>query len=702
MVIKFNERNGVKSDTIKEIICRTLDILDAIGIPFKGVTDRCKEQMALSCMALCSIKNNLDEPIASQPLTTKQIIAVWNADYSDSTSTGSYDSVRDGALKRLLDFGVIMKESGVKNSSTAGYYVSQELIELIKAFEKEEWEQKLDAFKKSIVSILDNKTEPYADKIPTNMPLQQIFFGAPGTGKSDTIDRIVQKVPHTRTTFHPDSDYASFVGAYKPTMSYTSSMQRLNLSVEDLAQKLGTYYNDSQLGKIGGIQKFCLDFYPYIDGEYMSVNVSKLLELAGVSDNYGVEINKYLKFCRMLPKREDNKIVYSFTPQAFLKAYCAAWKQMPEPYFLVIEEINRGNCAQIFGDLFQLLDRNEKGYSKYEIAPDDDIRKFLSSDKKEGFGALTEEQKENFPKESVWKGEELILPPNLYIWATMNTSDQSLFPIDSAFKRRWDWKYIPIADAKKNYVIDVDGDQYDWWSFINIINTIIEKTIHSEDKKLGYFFAKAKDGVISVDTFVSKVIFYLWNDVFKDYDCNHKAFKDENGELIAFHKFYRNDGTVNTDVVIIFLKDLEVDPFEDSGNGSTLQAIAVPNSKRNRDKSRYKVNNVENLIKSEMTRHAFQTYIDTHQHVDEKSIAQAWHWLGLKNCIPHLVETEEDFIARTKDSIDPNKRATEFILSNDEKIYLSTQYGIGNIGKFIDAVNNAGWNIRIEKMPDKV
>lgn len=576
MVIKFNDRNGVKPDTIKDVICRTLDILDAIGVPFMGVTDRCKEQMALSCMALCSIKNNLEEPTASQPLTTKQIIAVWNADYSDSTSTGSYDSVRDGALKRLLDFGVIMKESGVKNSSTAGYYVSQELIELIKAFEKEEWEQKLDAFKKSIVSILDNKTEPYADKIPTNMPLQQIFFGAPGTGKSDAIDRIVQDVQHTRTTFHPDSDYASFVGAYKPTMSNTSSMQRLNLSVEDLAQKLGTYYNDSQLGKIGGIQKFCLDFYPYIDGEYMSVNVSKLLELAGIPESYAVELPKYLKFCRLLPKREDNKIVYSFTPQAFLKAYCAAWKQMSEPYFLVIEEINRGNCAQIFGDLFQLLDRNEKGYSKYEIAPDDDIRKFLSSDKKEGFGALTEEQKENFPKESVWKGEELILPPNLYIWATMNTSDQSLFPIDSAFKRRWEWKYIKITNGYKKkengeYETDADGKKIplnwkietngqDWYEFIKQINKIISNMTSSADKQLGYFFCQAnEEKKITTESFVSKVLFYLWNDVFKDYgfdDANLFKYKTEEGkeEYLTFPDFYDEEGNVVPEVVKQFIE----------------------------------------------------------------------------------------------------------------------------------------------------
>jgi len=416
----------------------------------------------------------------------------------------------------------------------------------------------------------------YNDSAILNQPLQQIFFGAPGTGKSDTIDRIVQDVAHTRTTFHPDSDYASFVGAYKPRMSSSSSIQRLNLSVEDLAQKLGTYYNDSQLGKVGGIQKFCLEFYPYIDGEYMSVNVTKLLELAGVSDNYGVEINKYLKFCRMLPKREDNKIVYSFTPQAFLKAYCAAWKQMPEPYFLVIEEINRGNCAQIFGDLFQLLDRNEKGYSKYEIAPDDDIRKFLSSDKKEGFGALTEEQKANFPKDSVWKGEELILPPNLYIWATMNTSDQSLFPIDSAFKRRWEWKYIKITNGfKKNengeYETDAEGKKIplnwkietngqDWYGFIQQINKIISNMTSSADKQLGYFFCQAnEEKKITTEAFVSKVLFYLWNDVFKDYgfdDANLFKYKKEDGkeEDLTFPEFYDEDGNVVDDVVKQFIE----------------------------------------------------------------------------------------------------------------------------------------------------
>lgn len=97
----------------------------------------------------------------------------------------------------------------------------------------------------------------------------------------------------------------------------------------------------------------------------------------------------------------------------------------------------------------------------------------------------------------VLNGDILLLPNNLYVWATMNTSDQSLFPIDSAFKRRWDWTYMPISNAEKNWVIEVGNNNYDWWQFLEKINEKIGSTTNSEDKKLGYFFCKAKDGVIS-------------------------------------------------------------------------------------------------------------------------------------------------------------------------------------------------------------
>ena len=487
------------------------------------------------------------------------------------------------------------------------------------------------------VSIIHNNEDL---RTAENASLQQIFYGAPGTGKSHIIKEQTKGEDVIRTTFHPDTDYSTFVGTYKPTTEFAPVLAIIG----DKAVETG---------------------------------------------------------------REEKRISYEFVCQAFLQAYVAAWKKVAEAkgstskkQFLVIEEINRGNCAQIFGDLFQLLDRNDYGYSDYPIQADADMQKQL----KWLFGGVEIENAESinalydgrYIVKEVLSGEVLLLPNNLYIWATMNTSDQSLFPIDSAFKRRWDWVYMPIADAKKNYVIEIDNDQYDWWSFLEAINAIIENTTHSEDKKLGYFFAKAKDGRIIVETFVSKVIFYLWNDVFKDNETNHKAFKDNDGELLPFRKFFHHDGTVDTNMVIKFLQDLEVFPFEHSDDGTTAVSDIIPNTKRQRDKSRYRVNGTDNLNKAQMTREAFRLYIEDHPDADAQTIAQTWNGLGLKDYVRHLVETEDEYNARTKDSTDSNKRATEFELSNGEKIYLSTQFGIGNISKFMDAVNNAGWNIRIE------
>ena len=488
----------------------------------------------------------------------------------------------------------------------------------------------------------NNKTDYKLDEL-NKQKYHQIYYGAPGTGKSHVIKENTKGKEVIRTTFHPDSDYSTFVGAYKPTT--------IEFPMRDVTGKII------------------------------------------------VEKGKQVT---------EKKIVYEFVEQAFLQAYIKAWNlyaekeegKTAEEVYLVIEEINRGNCAQIFGDLFQLLDRGDDGFSEYPIVADKDLQKHLAK-AFDDMSALNLpaicDMNEEVVAGKIKNGEILLLPNNLYIWATMNTSDQSLFPIDSAFKRRWDWKYIPIADAKENYVIEVDSDQYDWWSFLEIINKQIEDSTRSEDKKLGYFFAKAKDGTISADTFVNKVLFYLWNDVFKDYESEHKAFKDENGEMLAFRKFFHQDGSINTNTVIKFLQDLEVDPFENIDNSTAQPSSIIPNAKRARDKSRYRVNTTDNLNKAQMTREAFRSYIESHPDANANEIAQAWNGLGLKGIVQHLVETEEEFIERTKDSQDPNKRAVEYILANDEKIYLSTQFGIGNIDKFIDAINNAGWNIRIDK-----
>lgn len=379
--------------------------------------------------------------------------------------------------------------------------------------------------KEAIINISENNRIPHTNK----KPHQIIFYGAPGTGKSYTINETTKDESVIRTTFHPDSDYSTFVGAYKPTT--------IQVTMRD------------------------------------------------VSGHKIIESGKEVK---------EDRIVYEFVNQSFLQAYIQAWKYYaetavdaePQKQYLIIEEINRGNCAQIFGDLFQLLDRNSTGFSDYPIYTDNDMRKQLFK----AFEGLSISQSENINNlynrrnitEQVLKGEILLLPNNLYIWATMNTSDQSLFPVDSAFKRRWEWQYMPIGKGyddngnELNWKICIGANEYDWWSFIEKINLQIGSTTNSEDKKLGFFFCKAENNCISAETFVGKVIFYLWNDVFKDYGFDGAIFKDTDGSTLSFDKFYRADrngkAIVQNDKIDLFLKNLEVEIINEKETDDSADA----------------------------------------------------------------------------------------------------------------------------------
>lgn len=360
-------------------------------------------------------------------------------------------------------------------------------------------------FIKMFVSFAPNVSVQASTDRPNrkNGILQQIFYGAPGTGKSHTIEEETKEEDVIRITFHPDTDYSTFVGAYKPTTALLPICDEL--------------------------------------GQPMKIGTTTL---------------------------HKEQIVYEFVAQSFLQAYVNAWEKYDkgDKQYLVIEEINRGNCAQIFGDLFQLLDRNDYGFSDYPIKADADMKRQLQK----AFAGLVIAQKDKINAmyegkdivSQVLNGDIILLPNNLYIWATMNTSDQSLFPIDSAFKRRWDWTYMPISNAEKDWIIEVDGSKYDWWQFLERINEKIGSTTNSEDKKLGYFFCKAQDGVISAKTFVGKVIFYLWNDVFKDYEFGDAIFNDEDGSKLSFNKFYTSEGKSSKVVekkVALFLKNLGIE-----------------------------------------------------------------------------------------------------------------------------------------------
>ena len=483
-------------------------------------------------------------------------------------------------------------------------------------------------------------------KLPSNLTLQQIYYGAPGTGKSKTIKDLTFGESVIRTTFHPDSDYASFVGTYKP-----------------------------------------------------------ITEEVDLRDCYGKKVideetNEVVK---------EERIAYKFIPQAFLEAYVEAWKKLgsSKKQFLIIEEINRGNCAQIFGDLFQLLDRNEYGFSDYPIVADKDMQKYLEKEF-EGWEITNKDKINQLYGEAnmvnlIMKGERLVLPSNLYIWATMNTSDQSLFPIDSAFKRRWDWKYVPIREgrdketnAKLNWYINTGDKQYNWWSFISKVNKLIGSLTNSEDKKLGYFFCKAKDGEIDADLFVSKVIFYLWNDVFKDYGFDDKDFQDEEGKILSFDRFYEDkNGKTNVDITIVeqFLENLGVEEYYSDEREEEEDIDTEEEEKNGKNNFKYTINgSSQQYAKRILAAKLVEEYIKMNPDLSPEQVVNNWKSLG--NIVSHFVETEEEFKSRT------DIPRVEKIKCQDSYVYVSTNGwgGTAKMHELINAVNKQNWNLSVQEI----
>lgn len=495
-------------------------------------------------------------------------------------------------------------------------------------------------FIKMFVSFAPNVSVQASTDRPNrkNGILQQIFYGAPGTGKSHTIEEETKEEDVIRITFHPDTDYSTFVGAYKPTTALLPICDEL--------------------------------------GQPMKIGTTTL---------------------------HKEQIVYEFVAQSFLQAYVNAWEKYDkgDKQYLVIEEINRGNCAQIFGDLFQLLDRNDYGFSDYPIKADADMKRQLQK----AFAGLVIAQKDKINAmyegkdivSQVLNGNILLLPNNLYIWATMNTSDQSLFPIDSAFKRRWDWTYMPISNAEKDWIIEVDGSKYDWWQFLEKINEKIGSTTNLEDKKLGYFFCKAQDGVISAKTFVGKVIFYLWNDVFKDYEFGDAIFNDEDGSKLSFDKFYTSEGKnskVVEEKVALFFKNLGLIPIEISKEESEIEdedGNTPESNSRNYDK--FTVNDGAECAKNKLAIECIKEYIKLNPDITAQEVYEKWTSLG--SIVPHFIETKEQFDSRTD-----NSKRSDAVDCYGIPIYVARN-GYGSNGKadiLMKLVNEKNWGITIKKI----
>ena len=509
-----------------------------------------------------------------------------------------------------------------------------------------------------------------------NAPIQQILFGAPGTGKSHTInsDANITEQNSIRTTFHPDSDYSTFVGCYQPTKKEQS--KGVLTPLNDLISISKEQSTTEQRVKF--ISKY-------------AESIKAAAKENGLSDNriirdtnyFGWNSDTYLmnflnEILEERAKIDDSEITYDFTPQAFTNAYVAAWKNVESPFFLIIEEINRGNCAQIFGDIFQLLDRDEYGYSSYKTTPDQDLANYI----REQFTDT------DIDDADVKSGKKMQLPPNLYIWATMNTSDQSLFPIDSAFKRRWDWRYIPIDYTDRGHYIACGDAQYSWADFLQKVNDRVESVTQSEDKKLGYWFMGngAEQKEITIDRFVSKVVFYLWNDVFKDFGkSGNTIFKDS---FAKFHLFFDFSGKPKVDVVKAFLDALEVKSREIELTEDELAEAS------NSASSDFTLNGVQmSLI--DIALNVVKNYATANPQMNAVAIKNTF-MEACKGCgISHIVETDEEYRVRAASQYSANRSQTPLTLANGEVIHITTQWRAKkedqNFFKFIEVCHRNNW-----------
>lgn len=325
--------------------------------------------------------------------------------------------------------------------------------------------------------------------------------------------------------------------------------------------KMKTYQQKILFGSPGTGKSYQIDKHiiPYellIDVEKMPANVIKTVFHPEYT--YGDFVGK------LMPITVGGNVQYKFYEGHFLKALSQAYKNIIaaqendseiEKVALVIDEINRGNSAAIFGTIFQLLDRNPDGWSSYEVSVNEIIfNKLLDSIgiEMEKSGTFKYEKLSHDPKELQdklkflncnFESRTIKIPPNLSILASMNTSDSSIYYMDSAFKRRWEWEFI---DVDPDNTVSAEGVAFsnrdEWKTFIGKLNTFIKSNHKSirgiEDKQIGHFFIT--DDVIQKSSVQNKLMFFLWDSVF---NRDKKPLitllfgDDKENELITFGDF---------------------------------------------------------------------------------------------------------------------------------------------------------------------
>ncbi len=392
---------------------------------------------------------------------------------------------------------------------------------------------------KYVKKMLENNLASNGFTKQTDFKRSRIVFGAPGTGKSFKLnvekDQLVQsEEQYERVTFHPDYTYANFVGTYKPVMTNSNIIINQNdkeiievlndktISAQEKYDKLYDKFKDDN-----SLTRLSILIGLYDGGDFVAKKADGSdAAKSSVEKNHGKAIKPYVN---LINNNANGNISYKYIPGPFMRLFVKAKKNPNVPYLLLIEEINRANVAAVFGDLFQLLDRDNNEESMYPVEASEDIKKFLL--------------KEGIKLES----NKIKIPSNLFIWATMNSADQGVFPMDTAFKRRWDFEYIGIDEKEisiKNRIIELNvlnGKQYiNWNKLRKAINDCIAINKINEDKQLGPFFISKKilgeeydkndkdktliKSKVFEEIFKDKVLMYLFEDVFKS--RSSKIFED--------------------------------------------------------------------------------------------------------------------------------------------------------------------------------
>ena len=330
-------------------------------------------------------------------------------------------------------------------NGNARYYSEKYMIAENGYFVSSEWRPDREDARKPLIDWIFTLMQEikFSTGYQSEFPRNRILFGAPGTGKSFTLNHekdvlLADGGEYERVTFHPDYSYANFVGTYKPVP--------------------------------------CKDS----DGK--------------------------------------DAITYSYVPGPFMRTYVKALQNSRtadiKPFLLIIEEINRANVAAVFGDVFQLLDRDDDEVSEYPIQASEDIKKYLSRE----LGGNPDDY------------TEIRIPDNMFIWATMNSADQGVFPMDTAFKRRWDFTYLGIDDSEAGIVgkkVILGQGEYrrivEWNALRKAINDELLTYKVNEDKLMGPYFISKKnlaegemfDSAVFTRIFKNKVIMYLFDDAAK-------------------------------------------------------------------------------------------------------------------------------------------------------------------------------------------